>query len=80
MKKKFNKNQQKVHFRTQVKLAEKNLKSAQDKEQLIANKIRVTLRAGDRSAAEKLALLLIEAREDLEFAKKRVAMAKDMER
>jgi phage shock protein A len=77
--KKMNKNQQKVYLRTQVKIAEKKLKSSQEKEQLISNKIRVALRAGERAAAEKLAPLLNEAREDLDFAKKQLGMAKNFE-
>lgn len=75
----LNSNQQKVYLRTQVKLAEKKAKTAQDRETLISNKIRIALKAGDRPAAEKLALALNEAREDLAFANQQLSTCKNME-
>ncbi|MDF1666829.1 MAG: hypothetical protein P1V97_34080 [Planctomycetota bacterium] len=75
----LNSNQQKVYLRTQVKLAQKKAKTAQDRETLISNKIRIALKAGDRPAAEKLALALNEAREDLAFANQQLKTCQNME-
>lgn len=65
-----------IEMRAQVKLAEKDLKKAQDKEAAIANRIRDALRSGNRPDAEKWAHALNEARQDLEFSKKKLEQCK----
>lgn len=67
-----------VEMRAQVKLAEKDLKKAQDKEAAIANRIRDALRSGNRPEAEKWAHSLNEARQELDFSKQKLAHLKNL--
>lgn len=75
----MNMNEHRAELRAQVKIAEKKVRAAKERETLIANKIRVALKAGMRSEAEKFAMKLNEARDDLAFAEQQLKVAQGME-
>ncbi|MCO5165827.1 MAG: hypothetical protein M9894_05605 [Planctomycetes bacterium] len=61
----------------EVKLAEKRLEKAREKLEPQAERIKAALRAGDRAAAEKLALSYEQAKDDVARAEADVARAKE---
>ena len=60
----------------EVKLAEKRLAKAQEKLAPVADRIKAALRAGDRPAAEKLAMSYEQAKDEVTAAEDAVAQAK----
>lgn len=60
----------------EVKLAEKRLAKAQERLAPLAERIKTALRAGDRAAAEKLAVSYEQAKDDVTRAEQDVATAK----
>lgn len=61
----------------EVKLAEKRLEKARERCEPLADRIRAALRAGDRPAAERLALEYERAKDEVARAEKEVAAAKE---
>lgn len=61
----------------EVKLAEKRLAKAQERQAPLAERIKAALRAGDRAAAEKLAVAYEQAKDDVARAEQEVAAAKE---
>lgn len=61
----------------EVKLAEKKLAKAQEKLAPLTDRIKAALRAGDRPAAEKLALAYEQAKDEVAAAEAAVAQAKE---
>lgn len=70
-------NEFKANLLAEVKLAEKKLAKAQEKLAPIADRIKAALRAGDRPAAEKLALAYEQAKDEVTSAESAVAHAKE---
>lgn len=61
----------------EVKLAEKRLERARERFDPLAERIKTALRAGDRPAAEKMALAYEQAKDEVARAEKDVATAKE---
>lgn len=61
----------------EVKLAEKRLEKAKERFDPLAERIKAALRAGDRPAAEKMALAYEQAKDEVARAEKDVATAKE---
>jgi hypothetical protein len=69
-------NELKANLLAEVKLAEKKLAKAQEKLAPVADRIKAALRAGDRPAAEKLAMAYEQAKDEVAAAESAVAQAK----
>jgi phage shock protein A len=70
-------NEHVANLLAEVKLAEKKLARAQEKLAPVADRIKAALRAGDRPAAEKLALHYEQAKDEVGAAESAVAQAKE---
>lgn len=69
-----------IALRAEVKIAEKELARAEEGEKAATSRVKAALRAGDREKAARLAIELDEARDKLGFAKKKVEIARMLEK